>query len=146
MKKVAVAVDAGSVSQHFGHCGALQIFTIENDNIAEPVSVENPGHCQGALPDMLKAEGVTVVIAGGMGAGARGKLAERGITAVTGASGEPAAAVRQFLDGALVNNGIDCSAHGHNHHGHGIHGSGGCGGHGHGHGHGHHHGHGSSGQ
>ena len=62
-----------------------------------------PEHQPGLLPPWLKEHGVTLVIAGGMGARARSLLPEASIEVITGAPSENAdTLVRRYLDGTLT--------------------------------------------
>ena len=72
---IAVPSDApggldSTISEHFGHCGAFTIVAISNGEIGEVSILENSGHEQGgcmAPVQLLKQEGVEVLVAGGMG-------------------------------------------------------------------------------
>ena len=67
-KKIAVPVDnTGTLDGHFGHCKFFTIFKIEEEKITNIDSITPPPHEPGVLPRWLANEGVTDVIAGGMG-------------------------------------------------------------------------------
>ncbi len=58
------------ISEHFGHCGAFTIVSVADGEIGEVSILENSGHEQGgcmAPVELLKQEGVEVLVAGGMG-------------------------------------------------------------------------------
>lgn len=58
------------ISEHFGHCGAFTIVQVENGEIGEVAILANGGHEQGgcmAPVQLLKENGVEVLLAGGMG-------------------------------------------------------------------------------
>lgn len=58
------------ISEHFGHCAAFTLVSVEDGEIGEVSVVENSAHEHGgcmAPVQMLKAEGVEVLVAGGMG-------------------------------------------------------------------------------
>lgn len=82
------------------------------------------GH--GALAGLLAANGVNVLICGGIGAGARQALAANRIGLVAGASGSTDDAVQAYLAGELSDNPAGQCNH---HHEGGEHtcGTGGCG-------------------
>ena len=145
MQKIAVACEGEQVTGHFGHCQNFWIYTVEDGRIIAEENVPNPGHKPHFLPNFLADRGVTVTLTGGMGGGAMAIFQERGVEAVTGATGPARQAVERYLSGELVSRGVTCNHHGHGDHGHGCggHGDHGCGGHG-GHGHGD-HGHGCGG-
>lgn len=111
--KIAVASEGDMVSQHFGHCQNLTIFEAVDDKIIHSVSIPNPGHAHGILPQLLEEQGVKVVISGGMGSGALELLKEKGIEVVTGATGRAEAVVRNYLLGLLISSDTVCHEHQH---------------------------------
>ena len=68
--------------------------------------------CKSNLIPTLVADGVTVMLAGGMGQGAASLLGESGIELVRGASGPVRAVVRDWLDGRMQDNLEVCHTHG----------------------------------
>lgn len=129
MQKIAVACEGEQVTGHFGHCQNFWIYSVEDGRIVDEQNVPNPGHRPHYLPNFLADQGVTVTLTGGMGGGAMAIFQERGVEAVTGASGPARRAVEQYLAGELVSRGVTCSHHSHGDHSCGGHG-GSCGGHG----------------
>ncbi len=113
MLKVAVASDSKQVSGHFGHCEAFEIFTTEDGRILSSLTVENPGHRPGFLPNFLGEQGVNTIISGGMGAGAIEIFNSRDIEVITGATGPAEAAVAAYLAGTLKSTGSVCHEHSH---------------------------------
>lgn len=106
--KIAVAADGAQVSGHFGHCPGFLFYTIEDGKIIAKERAENPGHsCQG-LPQYLKDQGVSLVLCGGMGAGAMKNLRAQGVEAITGASGQADGAVLTYLQKGMVSKGVTC--------------------------------------
>lgn len=78
-----------------------------------------------AWPTLLRAAGVDLVLAGGMGAGARARMAEQGLQVLVGVpAAAPEALVAAWLDGTLAagENACDGSGHGGHHHGEHDHG------------------------
>ncbi len=65
-----------------------------------------------------------MVVVGGMGEGARQKLASNNIEVITGASGKIEDVINAYMNGTLKSSGTGCSEHDHSH-GH-EHGDGGC--------------------
>ena len=110
--KIAVASEEKNVSGHFGHCSNFNIFTTEGKSITSSENVVSPGHDHNLI-EFLAGRGVTVIISGGMGAGAREKFDEKGIEIVTGAQGAAKDAAQKFLDGALVSDDTVCCKHEH---------------------------------
>ncbi len=121
--KLAAACTGTQMCPHFGHCENFMLFETENGAIVSQQSIPNPGHKPGFLPNFLADQGVTVMIAGGIGGGAIEIFGERGVTVVTGAQGDAKVAAQAYLDGTLVSTGTQCQEHAH-------HDS--CGGHSHG--------------
>jgi len=132
VKKIAVPLAAGAFSSHFGGADAFALFTAEGPGaeIAAAAIVAAPAHEHGSFPRWLREEGVTAVLAGGMGQRASAILTAWGIDVVLGvAGGDPEALAREYLAGRLASAGSLCG-------GGGLHD---CGGHEHEHGHHHHH-------
>lgn len=111
--KIAVALDGGSVSQHFGHCDGFQVVNTENGEIKSNDFLANPGHKPGFLPKFLAEEGVKVIVSGGMGAAAQTIFNEYGIEVVTGADGEIDEVVNEYIKGSLKSTGSVCEEHQH---------------------------------
>jgi predicted Fe-Mo cluster-binding NifX family protein len=104
MMKIAVPVDRGVVSGHFGHAEKFAIFDVDcsSNAIAGSVEAVPPPHEEGVLPEWLRDQGVKLIIAGGLGVKAKQLFGEMGIDVVTGApQDEPASVVRSHLDGTL---------------------------------------------
>ena len=111
--KIAVASEKDIVTGHFGYCLNFNVFDVEGDKIVRQVSVENPGHKPGFLPNLLNDMGVQVIIAGGMGQGAVDIFNKKGIEVITGASGSAEAVVHSYLQRQLVSSGLVCHEHQH---------------------------------
>lgn len=128
--KIAVTYENGQIFQHFGHSKAFKIYEVEDSKIISAEVADTNGSGHGALAGMLGELGVSVLICGGIGAGAQNALAQAGITLYGGVSGEADAAVVALLDGKLIfNPNVKCNHHNHeNGEGHAC-GSHGCGGH-----------------
>jgi FKBP-type peptidyl-prolyl cis-trans isomerase 2/predicted Fe-Mo cluster-binding NifX family protein len=59
-----------AVSEHFGHCAAFTLVTVTDNAVGEASVLENTGHEEGgcmAPVNLLKGQGVEVLLAGGMG-------------------------------------------------------------------------------
>ena len=110
-RKIAVPVENGVVSEHFGHCEAFVVFVTDAEarSIATADSVSAPPHQPGFLPGWLRDLGVDVVIAGGMGRRAQDSLRSAGIEVILGASGAAARDVAQsYLDATLESGPNPC--------------------------------------
>ena len=115
MIKVAVPSRGDMVDEHFGHCEAFTIFTIDDSNsIVEQIRLTPPPACgcKSNLVTTLVDMGVSVMIAGGMGEGAVRVLGEQGIKTIRGASGPVRQAVMEWLSGQLSDSTEVCHAHG----------------------------------
>lgn len=129
-KRIAVAYENGQVYQHFGHTSEFKIYTAEDGKFTETEIVPTNGSGHGALADFLVLHGVTTVICGGIGGGAKAALAQKGIELRGGVSGNADERAAEYLAGTLAFNAdIECSHH--HEHGHGHEGcvEHGCGGH-----------------
>ncbi len=113
--RIAVASDNDMVTGHFGHCSNFNIYHVENDKITKSETVLNPGHKPGFLPNYLKQMGVDIIIAGGMGQGAKEIFSDNGIEVITGATGEAKVAAEEYLNGNLKSNDSTCHDHNHEH-------------------------------
>jgi predicted Fe-Mo cluster-binding NifX family protein len=120
--KIAIASMQNEVSQHFGHCEKFRLFDIKDGIVISIDEIINPAqHSHGQLPAMLMQHGVNVVVAGGIGTGAKQLLQNAGITVYSGVSGNVEEAVNLFLLGKLEDANTDCGHHHGDDHGHGHH-------------------------
>jgi predicted Fe-Mo cluster-binding NifX family protein len=97
----------------------LTIAEIENSEIKSKAVVSTEGNQHGQLPAFLVSKGISVVIAGGMGEGARQKLASMGIEIISGVTGNIDEAIGLYLNGSLKSSNTGCAGHGHSHEHHG---------------------------
>jgi predicted Fe-Mo cluster-binding NifX family protein len=103
--KIAVPTAEGKLCAHFGHCSEFVLFSFDESSraISSEERLTPPPHAPGVLPAWLAEQGVSVVLAGGMGQRAQSLFERHGIRVVVGA---PAAAPRelaeQWLAGDLV--------------------------------------------
>lgn len=109
-------------SAHFGHCAAYTVARVEDGGITDIRIVENPGHEHGGCVrpvEELAKEGVTALIAGGMGQRPLNAMRDAGIK-VYFSSGQLSvrAALEAFAQGKLRAFGSDqlCKGNcGHHH-------------------------------
>ena len=109
--KVAVPVSGGRLAAHFGHCEQFALFDVDQENkrITSQGLVTAPEHQPGLLPRWLAQQGVSLVIAGGMGSRAINLFQESNISVVIGAMEEdPEKAVLDYLEGGLATGGNIC--------------------------------------
>ena len=90
--KIAVPVTKeNQIDGHFGHCESYGVFTIsEKKEITSIKSVKSPQGCgcKSDIASVLASDGVTVMLAGGIGGGAINVLNNSGIEVIRGCSGD----------------------------------------------------------
>jgi len=102
--KIAIPVAGGQLCMHFGHCE--QFAVLEVDPAAQTVLNSEylvpPAHEPGVLPRWLHGQGVSVIIAGGMGQRAVQLFTQNGVKVVVGALvGTPDEIATAYLAGTL---------------------------------------------
>lgn len=119
--RIAIPVKDGSIFGHFGQASTFLLIDLVDGTFRERREVSVPeGTGHGAIADFLATQGVTQVIAGGMGAGMLQRLQGSNIQVVTGASGSPDEALASFAGGTLKSAGASsCEGHHHNDDDHG---------------------------
>ena len=103
--RIAIPMTGDCLEQHFGHCEKFAMIDVApgTKEVSAVTEIVAPEHQPGLLPPWLKGHGVTLVIAGGLGARARSLLQEASIEVISGAPSENTdALVRRYLDGALT--------------------------------------------
>ncbi|MFH0842249.1 MAG: NifB/NifX family molybdenum-iron cluster-binding protein [Bacteroidota bacterium] len=121
--KIAVPVTSdNNIDNHFGHCESYGVYTIsEKNEITETKRVASPQGCgcKSDIAGILAADGVTLMLAGGIGAGAINVLNNSGIEVIRGCSGDATEVVKLYLSGAVEDSGSSCHQHeAHHQHGH----------------------------
>lgn len=116
MKKIAVPITkAGQVDNHFGHCEYYSIFSISDKNeilSEELMKSANGCGCKSGISKTLAQNGVTLMLAGGIGGGAIQVLNHSGIEVIRGCAGDSKEIVLRYLSGLITDNGITCDHHG----------------------------------
>lgn len=117
--KIAVPVTStNQIDSHFGHCEYYNIFSVGENNEIENIQTlrsEQGCGCKSNIAWILAQNGVTVMLAGGIGAGAINVLNSVGIQVIRGCSGTPAEVVKQYLAGSISDSGISCRQHEQHH-------------------------------
>lgn len=120
--KIALPSRQGWIDDHFGHCEAFTVFTVdlENQTISDKEIIASPAGCgcKSNIAAVLADMGVGVMLAGNMGEGAVHVLGASGIQVLRGCSGKVEEVAEAWLKGALIDNGLSCHAHEHNCGGH----------------------------
>ncbi|WP_283609336.1 NifB/NifX family molybdenum-iron cluster-binding protein [Faecalispora anaeroviscerum] len=122
---LAMPYENGNVFQHFGKSKEFQLYEIGEGKIlgSRVVSAGENGHS--ALADMLGGLGVTVLVCGGIGDGAKQALAQWGIRVLAGAQGPVEQVIEDYLADRLpVVTGATCDHH--HEEGHSCHGGDSC--------------------
>ncbi len=118
--KIAVPTRNNVVDDHFGHCEAYTVFTVDaNKSIEKTETLPSPEGCgcKSNIAAVLQQSGVTVMLAGNMGSGALTVLQNHGIQVFRGCSGNVRQLVESFLNGSIEDSGEGC--HHHEEHGEG---------------------------
>ena len=100
--KIAVTYENGQVFQHFGHAEAFKIYEAEEGKVLSSAIEPTLGSGHGALAGFLQQRGVSALICGGIGGGARQALAAAGIELYPGVQGDADEAVNALLQGTLA--------------------------------------------
>jgi predicted Fe-Mo cluster-binding NifX family protein len=115
MMKIAIPVTKeNQIDGHFGHCESYGVFTIsEKKEITNIKSVESPQGCgcKSDIASVLASDGVTVMLAGGIGGGAINVLNNSGIEVIRGCSGDATEVVKLYLSGLVEDSGSSCHQH-----------------------------------
>ncbi len=115
MMKIAVPVTKeNEIDSHFGHCESYGVFTIsEKNEIASIESVQSQQGCgcKSDIASVLASDGVTVMLAGGIGGGAINVLNNSGIEVIRGCSGDATEVVKLYISGLVRDSGSSCHQH-----------------------------------
>ena len=101
---IAIPVAEGRLCMHFGHCEQFALLDVDTQEktILNSRQLDPPAHQPGLLPRWLHDQGVSMVIAGGMGGRAQNIFAQHGIKVLVGAPAEsPDTLVQSYLAGTL---------------------------------------------
>lgn len=113
--KIAVPITKENyIDSHFGHCESYGVFTIsEKNDIAGIKRVESPQGCgcKSDIAGALASDGVTLMLAGGIGTGAINVLNNSGIEVIRGCSGDATEVVKLYLSGLVKDSGSSCHQH-----------------------------------
>lgn len=119
--KIAVPTVDNHVDDHFGHCDHYTIFEIRDKKIVgeETLPAGEGCGCKSNIASVLREKGVTILLAGNMGDGAKNVLEAQQIRVVRGCKGDIRQLVNDFLAGKVCDSGVGCAGHegGCSHHG-----------------------------
>ena len=119
--KIAVPTRGNLVDDHFGHCEAYTVFSIdENKKIVNSEMLPSPQGCgcKSNIATVLQQKGVSVMLAGNMGSGALNVLTSHGIDVYRGNTGDVRQLAEAFLQGKIGDSGEGCHHHDHEGEGH----------------------------
>jgi predicted Fe-Mo cluster-binding NifX family protein len=121
MKKIAAPVTKDNqIDDHFGHCEFYNVYTLSESNETTDVqTIKSPQGCgcKSDIARVLSDMGVSLMLAGGIGAGAINVLNNHRIEVIRGCSGSAENAIKQYSSGNLQDSGESCAHHEH-HNGH----------------------------
>lgn len=113
--KIAIPVTRENrVDDHFGHCEFYGVYTISEKNEivdVQTIKSEQGCGCKSNIAGVLANQGVTIMLAGGIGVGAINVLNQWGIDVVRGCSGNAAEIVKEYVSGNLTDSGESCHQH-----------------------------------
>jgi predicted Fe-Mo cluster-binding NifX family protein len=111
--KIALPVHNGFVNEHFGHSENFTVYTISPEKNIESVNpvVSDGCGCRSGIAQILAEQGVTIMLAGNIGAGAINHLNESGIEVVRGCYGQAEKVVSEYLKGTITDNEQTCTNH-----------------------------------
>jgi predicted Fe-Mo cluster-binding NifX family protein len=112
--KIAIPFHNGYVNEHFGHSENYAVFTItpENQILNRTIIKGEEGcGCKSGIGNVLAREGVTIMLAGNIGAGAIHHLYTEGIDVIRGCSGLAEDVVINYLNGTITDGGQTCEQH-----------------------------------
>ncbi len=112
--KIAVPFHNGYVNDHFGHSEYYAVFTVNPDNqiVNRAIIKSEQGcGCKSGIGQILAREGVTIMLAGNIGAGAIHHLYTEGIEVIRGCAGPAEKVVIDFLNGEINDGGQTCAQH-----------------------------------
>ena len=113
--KIALPSRENRIDDHFGHCEYFTVFTVDKDNkniiSEEKISSPEGCGCKSNIAQTLSDIGVTIMLAGNMGAGAVRVLNNAGIEVVRGCSGDLKTVALKWLEGIISDSGDSCDHH-----------------------------------
>ena len=113
--KIALPVTRENrIDDHFGHCEQYGVYTISETNEiidVQTIKSEQGCGCKSNIAGVLANQGVTMMLAGGIGGGAINVLNQWGIDVVRGCSGIAVDVVKEYVAGKLTDSGESCHQH-----------------------------------
>jgi predicted Fe-Mo cluster-binding NifX family protein len=117
--KIAVPVTStNQVDGHFGHCEFYSIYNISDEGkIAEINTIPSfqGCGCKSNIAGVLADDGVTIMLAGGIGGVAINVLNNAGIDVIRGCEGDAQEVVKSYIAGSISDSGESCHQHAEHH-------------------------------
>lgn len=118
--KIAVPVSKDNkIENHIGDTESYYVFTISDKKEIERVTaVKSPGGCgcNSDIASTLASDGVSIVLAAGIGGGSTKAFNNSGISVIRGCEGDATESVKLYLKGSLIDKGSSCENHQTHHH------------------------------
>jgi predicted Fe-Mo cluster-binding NifX family protein len=114
---------SNQIDAHFGHCEFFNVYRVSDNNIIleiQTIESEKGCGCKSNIASVLFEQGVTIMLAGGIGGGAINVLNSVGIQVIRGCSGDAHEIIEQYITGKISDSNESCMQHEH-HNGHGGH-------------------------
>ncbi|MGD9928848.1 MAG: NifB/NifX family molybdenum-iron cluster-binding protein [Mangrovibacterium sp.] len=112
--KIAIPAKENKVDNHFGHCDHFMIFKL-NDQLevvsTSRLETDKTCGCKSNLADELAAQGVGLLLAGGIGEGAIKKLNQQKIDVIAGFKGDIETVIEQWKRKDYLTNFSICTEH-----------------------------------
>jgi predicted Fe-Mo cluster-binding NifX family protein len=102
--KITIPIANEKLCSHFGHCEFFAVYEVDEEQktILNRAQVPAPTHQPGVLPGWLREQGISVVIAGGMGSRAISLFESYGIKTLVGiAPNDPDQIIQDYLNNKL---------------------------------------------
>jgi len=102
--KIAIPLANKNLCLHFGHCEVFKFYEVDKNLklILKESELVPPAHEPGLLPKWIKAQGVNLVIAGGMGQRAQNLFTQNGLEVIVGVSElNPENVIKAYLNNNL---------------------------------------------
>ena len=117
IEKIAIPSAGKMLNAHFGRTEVFAVYEISDGQVNElgPISVRGLEHQHAGIAHLLKSNGVSKVICGGIGGGMINGLEMARIEVISGASGLVNEIAQAYANGTLIATGEGCA---HDHHDH----------------------------
>ncbi|HBD95288.1 MAG: hypothetical protein A2015_16150 [Spirochaetes bacterium GWF1_31_7] len=109
-KIVALPLDNGILSEHFGHADKFVFFTLNGTKIESKTEKTPPPHQPGIIPAWLKEENANVVIVNGIGQAAVNIFNSHGIEVIRGVDClTDEEVIKNFIENNLTDREVSCN-------------------------------------